>query len=303
MGTETNEIEKKLEIELVESLINNNLYEEALPFLSRLFDKYDDLYFKYLRGKVFFLSGKFNEAISELTTVIAEDSDFWQAYEMLGELYRATNKPELAETYYFKATALNPRAIKSWLGRGRLALQRREFQVAILSFETYLRINKEDVEVWRLLGESYSEIDNYMSAIDSYNQAIELEPTNQQLYEELGDLYQKMGYPEIAKEKYLQGLQVEEKTRPINQSLYYKLAKLYLEEGHNQKAFNLCNELLTLRKNDAEAIFLSGKALIAMGQKYEGTQRVKKALKLNPKEEYKLYLDQLNKYLYGPKNV
>ncbi|MHA1222356.1 MAG: hypothetical protein ACTSP3_03640, partial [Candidatus Heimdallarchaeaceae archaeon] len=61
MGTETNEIEKKLEIELVESLINNNLYEEALPFLSRLFDKYDDLYFKYLRGKVFFLSGKFNE--------------------------------------------------------------------------------------------------------------------------------------------------------------------------------------------------------------------------------------------------
>lgn len=301
MGLETSKNEKELEIELIESIIDNGLYTEALSFLERLFNKHKDINFKFLRGKVFFLSGKFSQAIGELTTVIAEDSDYWQAYEFLGEIYRSTNQPELAETYYFKATSINPRAIQSWLGRGKLAMQRREYQIAVLSFETYLRINKEDVEVWKLLGQSYKEMDNYMSAIDSYNQAIEIDPINQSLYEELGDLYSEIGHPDIAKEKYLQGLQVEEKTRPVNSILYNKLARIYLKEGHNQRAFNLCNELLTLQKNDAEALYLSGRALVNLGQKYEGTQRIKRALEIEEKSEFKEYLDELDRQIYGPR--
>ncbi len=301
MGLETGENSKMFETELVESLIENHLFDEALPFLDRLLKRYADPYFIYLKGKVYFLSDMFKESIDELVTVIAQDSDFWEAYELLGEAYRKNKQVELAENYYFKATAINPRATQSWLGRGKLALQRGEYQVAVLSFETYLRINRKDSETWRLLGTSYKEMNNFLSAIDSYNEAIELDPTNQELYGELGDLYISIGRSDIAKEKFLQALQVEEKTRPVSKTIYHKLARLYLDEGENQKAFNICNELLALERDEPVATFLSGKALIKLGQRYEGTVRVKRAYENEKNPEFKEYLDQLEREMYGPK--
>ncbi|MHA1954056.1 MAG: tetratricopeptide repeat protein [Candidatus Heimdallarchaeaceae archaeon] len=302
MGLETGENSKMFETELVESLIENHLFDEALPFLDRLLKRYADPYFIYLKGKVYFLSDMLKEAIDELATVIAQDSDFWEAYELLGEAYRKNNQVELAENYYFKATSINPRATQSWLGRGILALQKGEYQVAVLSFETYLRINRNDSETWRLLGMSYKEMNNFLSSIDAYNEAIEIDPTNQELYGELGDLYISIGRSDIAKEKFLQALQVEEKTRPVSKSIYHKLARLFLNEGENQKAFNVCNELLALERDEPVATFLSGKALVKLGQRYEGTVRVKRAYENEKNPEFKEYLDQLEREMYGPKH-
>ncbi len=301
MGIVDDESMKVFQIELIESLIDNQLFDEALPFLERMMKKYTDPHFIYLRGKVYYLTGKFKQTIEELTSVIAMDSDFWRAYELLGETYRSTNKTELAETYYFKATSLNPQAIQSWLGRGKVAILRGEPQIAVLCFETYLRNKKKDSDVWRLLASSYKKLDNHTSAIDAYNEAIEIDPTNQLLYEELGDLYQQIGREDLAQQKYLQGLQVEEITRPIKKELYHKLARLYLSKGENQKAFNLCNELLVLMKNDPEATFLSGKALIRLGQRYEGITRLKRAIEKDPQSEYKEFLKDVDRELFSPR--
>lgn len=301
MGIVDDESMKIFQIELIESLIDNQLFDEALPFLERMLKKYNDPYFIYLRGKVFYLTGKFKQTIEELTSVIAIDSDFWKAYELLGETYRSTNQTELAETYYFKSTSLNPQAIQSWLGRGKVAMQRGEFQIAVLCFETYLRNEKKNSEIWRLLASSYNKLQNHTSAIDAYNEAISIDPINQLLYEELGDLYQVIGRKDLAQKKYLEGLQVEEKTRPIKKELYHKLSRLYLSKGNNQKAFNVCNELLALLKDDHEATFLSGKALIRLGQRYEGITRIKRAIDKNPQVEYKEFLKDVDRELFSPR--
>ncbi len=301
MGIVDDESMKEFQIELIESLIDNQLFDEALPFLERMMKKYNDPYFIYLKGKVYYLTGKFKQTIEELTSVIAMDSDFWKAHELLGETYRLTNSTELAETYYFKATSLNPQAIQSWLGRGKVAMQRREFQIAVLCFETYLRNKKNDSEVWRLLARSYKELENHTSAIDAYNEAIDIDPINQLLYEELGDLFQVIGREDLAQQKYLEGLQVEEKTRPIKKELYHKLARLYLTKKNNQKAFNISNELLALLKDDPEATFLSGKALIRLGQRYEGITRIKRAIEKDPQVEYKEFLKNVDRELFSPR--
>jgi len=301
MGLESGQDMKPFEMELLESLIENSLLDEALSFLERMIEKYQDNNLVFKKSKVLYLQGQFNEAIEELTSIIAEDTDHWETYELLGEIYRIQNQPDVSENYYFKATSLNPRAIQSWLGRGKLALQRGEYQVAVLSFETFLRIKREDTSVWQLLAQSYKEMENYLSAIDAYNSAIEIEPVNQELYEELGDLYEHMGRADIAKEKYLQALQVEEKTREVNRSLYNKLSRLFLKDGDIQKTFNMCNELLTLVKDDDEALFLSGQALVRMGQRYEGIVRIKRAIKIADKSEYRDYLSKLDDETYGPK--
>ena len=301
MGLDSGQDKKPFEMELLESLIENSLFDEALSFLERMIERYDDKSLVFKKSKVLYLQGQFDEAIEDLTSIIAEDTDHWESYELLGEIYRIKNQPDVSENYYFKATSLNPRATQSWLGRGKLALQRGEYQVAVLSFETFLRAKHDEIEVWRLLAQSYKEMENFLSAIDALNEAIEIDPTNQELYEELGDLYEFMGHSDVAKEKYLQALQVEERMREVNKNLYNKLSRLYLKEGDIQKTFNMCNELLTLVKDDDEALFLSGKALVKMGQRYEGTIRIKRAIEISDKNEYKEYLNKLDNELYGPK--
>ncbi|MHA1305241.1 MAG: tetratricopeptide repeat protein, partial [Candidatus Heimdallarchaeaceae archaeon] len=156
----------------------------------------------------------------------------------------------------------------------------------------------EKSEIWLLLARSYVEVKNEMAAIDAYNTAIEFDPTNKELYEELGDLYFNLGHSNIAKEKYLQALQVEEKTREVNSNLYLKTIKILLEEGQNLKAFNLCNELLTLEKENVDALFLSGKALIAMGNLHEGKKRVEEAYNKEKRDEFWDYLNNLERQIY-----
>ncbi|MCK5410346.1 MAG: tetratricopeptide repeat protein, partial [Candidatus Heimdallarchaeota archaeon] len=167
--------------------------------------------------------------------------------------------------------------------------------------ETFLRSNKKDSAVWRLLARSYKELDNHTSAVDAYNEAISIDPINQLLYEELGDLYQLIGRDDIAQQKYLEGLQVEEKTRPVKKELYHKLARLYLSKGDNQKAFNICNELLALLKDDSGATFLSGKALIRLGQRYDGITRIKRAIEKDPQVEYMEFLKDVDRELFSPR--
>ena len=62
-------------------------------------------------------------------------------------------------------------------------------------------------------------------------------------------------------------------------------------------------DYITINPENDEALFISGQALIKMGQKYEGTVRVKKAYKISNNQEYKDYLNKLDEELYGPKYV
>jgi len=184
------------------------------------------------------------------------------------------------------------------LGKGKIAYHKGEFQTAILCFKTFVQENVERSDIWHLLAKAYKSVNNELKAIDSYNIAIDFDPLNKELYEELGDIYFELGHKDIAKEKYLQALQVEEKTRDINISLYLKVIKILLEENQNLRAFNLCNEILVFQKNNVDALFLSGVALIQMGNIPEGKKRVEEAYSIEKRDDIWDYLNSLEKEIY-----
>ncbi len=284
-----------MHIELAEKMISNQLYKEALSILDKLLLNYNDPDIFYLKAKIFFLQGKFSEAIDVLMTLINIDSSYLHGYELLGECYRCLNNLELAETFYQKAISVDPKTLISWLGKGKIAYKKGDYHEAVLCFKTYLNDNVEQSEIWLLLARSYLNMNHTMEAIDAYNMAIEFDPLNVSLYEELGDLYIKLGREDIAKEKYLQALQVEEKTRDIPSSIYIKTVRILLKEGKFLKAFNLCNELLSFDPDNIDALFLSGKALVGLGNKKEGKDRVEQAYSLKKTDEYYDYLIELEK--------
>ncbi|MHA1685874.1 MAG: tetratricopeptide repeat protein [Candidatus Heimdallarchaeaceae archaeon] len=286
--------EIKAELQLAEELIKNEIFDEALTYLYKLLEKQDNPQVHYLIGRVLYIKGQFQKSIEHLTTVVAKEPDNWKAHELLGEIYRTLGNNETAESFYQKATNINPQTSKSWKGLGKISMNRGEFQAAVIAFETYLKLSPDDAEVWILLGKCYFELGNYASATDAYNVAIDLESTNMELYELLGDVYLKMGYPDIAKRQYQRALTVEEKTRDVNLRLYHKLIRLHLEEKEYAKAFNLCTTIESLMSDtDPDTLFYAGKALVGLGNIYEGMQKVKRAYKKEQREEYIRYLSSL----------
>ena len=285
-------------IELIEQLIEAGLYDNAIKYVERLLQENDAPALRFLKGYALYMSGRFNEAIEELTKVIVEDKKNWKAYLLLGEIYYSQNKLEQALNFLNKATILNPKAEKAWKTRGKIAYQMGDYQTAALCIETYLRLYENDSEYWRLLARCYKTLKNTNAAIDAYNMAIELDSENISLYEELGDYYLELGHAEIAKQKYKQALTVREITIETNKSLYLKLIKIYLKDKEWLAAFNLCNQILVLEKNDPEALFYSGKALIGLGNIKEGKEKIEKAYSINQKEEYAHYLKELDDQLY-----
>lgn len=286
--------EIEAELQLVEELIKNEIFDEALAYLYKLLERQDSPQVHYLIGRVLYIKGQFQKSLEHLTTVVANEQDNWKAHELLGEIHRTLGNNDAAENFYQKATSINPQASRSWKGLGKIAMNRGEFQAAVLSFETYLKLNSDDAEVWILLGKCYFELENYTSAIDAYNVAIDLEPTNIQLYELLGDVYLRMGHPDIAKRQYQRALTVEEKTRDVNLRLYHKLIRLHLEEKEYAKAFNLCTTIESLMADtDPDTLFYAGKALVGLGNIYEGMEKVKLAYKKEQREEFMRYLSSL----------
>ncbi|MHA1115893.1 MAG: tetratricopeptide repeat protein [Candidatus Heimdallarchaeaceae archaeon] len=288
-----------LNLELAKQMMEQQLYEEALSILEKgLKENPSNKDFLWLKAKILFITGKFNETIETLSSLILLEKSNAKAYELMGETYRCLNNLEVAEEYYQKALELDSNSFVSWLGKGKIAYHKGEFQTAILCFKTFVQENVERSDIWHLLAKAYKSVNNELEAIDSYNMAIDFDPLNKELYEELGDIYFELGHKDIAKEKYLQALQVEEKTRDINISLYLKVIKILLEENQNLRAFNLCNEILVFQKNNVDALFLSGVALIQMGNIPEGKKRVEEAYSIEKRDDIWDYLNSLEKEIY-----
>lgn len=289
-----NTVNIEAELLLAKELIKGQILDEALSYLKKILEKTDQPEVHYLIGKVLYLKGKFQESVSHLTTVIAQDPNHWQAYELLGELYRTLEDYGTAEEFYQKATNINQQAKLAWKGLGKIALAREELQTTVLAFETYLKLAEEDKDVWVLLGDCYDKLGNYSSAVDAYNVAIDLDPTDISLYEKLGDVYAKMGYLDIAKKQYQRALMVKEKTRETELSIYHKLIKIHLQEKEYAKAYNLCMSLeSTMLNPDPDTLFYAGQALVGIGNIYEGIEKIKQALKKEKRKEFEQYLNSL----------
>jgi len=109
------------------------------------------------------------------------------------------------------------------LGRMREAVQ--DYRSAIASYEDALHDDAKSFEARMLLGRAYAKVDLYKSAEETFRAACKLRPSSHEPLQGLADLYARRGYPDKAAEAYRKALALE----PSQVSSTLGLADCYMK--------------------------------------------------------------------------
>lgn len=168
----------------------------------------------YEKAEGFYAEKKYTEAAEILRLLITEHPELQDPYVLLGKVYEATGKWELAVSTYRRLKEIDPNCVDAYYGIARTASK----------IETMLDF-----------------------AIEACGKLLEFESKNPanmaNIYFNLGLLYERVGQTDKAKTAYLKAIQLDDKfAAPRN-----NLALLYAEaREHLEEARQLANSAIDL---------------------------------------------------------
>ncbi len=119
---------------------------------------------------------QFPEAIDNLEKAIEKDSEFVEAYLMLGEVYIEQQQPEKAIQYYSKGMEVKPEFYPpGFIVLGKLNLQNGKYQQAKTSFEKYLASGYNSTKFTKEANDAIKQCDFGIHAIQN---PVPFEPIN-----------------------------------------------------------------------------------------------------------------------------
>jgi len=186
-----------------------------------------------------------------------------------------------------------------------------------VSVKGAVELSPNRAAIWETLGVIYRTIQGTAEgasewAVNSFEKAIDLEPTNPVLHTELGKIYLSMGDSAKAKEKFdkakelkpdytdasiqlsllyeSQGdlteavRQMEDlaKLEPYDTDVLFQLGRLYLNDGRTDEAIFLLESIIKAFPNHSNSLYSLGLAYQNMGQKEKAMAYFEKVLELNP---------------------
>lgn len=267
-------------------------------------------------GDIYYVLGRFEEAICEYKLAIWLDSlniiayrSLCRVYEELGDYDSAADiykkliviQPYLAEYHsnlanimylkgdilnavaeYQNAITINPKAGWTSIVSQTLGYVFQEnvknLDAAISAYQTAFILTPKDIDIYINLGSAFYEKGEYNNALAVYRQAIELEPHNAKIYCNLGYLYWGKGQLEEAIKTYETAIKYD----PEYDIAYNNLGVIYLDDlGRVQKAIELFEQAIKHNPNYALANYNLARSIAITGDKVEAAKLYQVAMDIN----------------------
>ncbi|MGB3403473.1 MAG: tetratricopeptide repeat protein [Microcoleaceae cyanobacterium] len=184
--------------------------------------------------------GDIDQAISAYQTAIDLDSDNIQVYHLLGNLYLELGEYQQAEQFYRQGIKVNPREIESYLSLGNLLMIQNNIEQATLLYQQGLEYYPQHPDLLYQYGlviatHSTSEEaafyfacaayyqQDYLTAIDYYQTALNSKYKTIEIYLNLGDCYQQLDQISTAIDIYQTALEYDPKSVDIYLALIIAL--------------------------------------------------------------------------------
>lgn len=163
----------------------------------------------------------------------------------------------------------------SFLGRSR---QRQTLlDVTIQQLEENVRASPQAVAPRLAVATAYAARGFHSDAIEQFQEALKMEPTNQQALIGLGTAQMNKGDLNAAAEAFLQVADLN-KDNPVRftilelEAVYYNLGSIYLKRKDPAKAAEFLQDALKINRTDSDAWFMLGTAREKMGD-LEGAEQ------------------------------
>jgi len=218
----------------------------------------------YLQGREYYFGGgSFTKEGLELSTKMFEkaleaDSNFALAYSGLSNCYSSyvmfnvdpkKSWLEKARSASLKALALDPNLIEAHYSLSRLYWTEGKTEDAIQEAEEAVKANPNYGEAWRLLGGWCRTDGQYARAENALMRALEMNPTDPQLFRNIILLYSQCCKEEKVEEYFNKGLEIQ----PHNWRLYDTMSTYYLGRGKLEEAKRMAHKSLNINPRNTDA--------------------------------------------------
>jgi len=151
-------------------------------------------------------------------------------------------------------------------------------QEAIESFKQAIRINPDHANAHYNLGTAYDELGKYEDAIVSYKQALMINPDDASTHYNLGLAYYNLGKYEEAIESYKQAIRID----PDYADAHNNLGFAYQKSGKYQEEIESYKQALKIDPDDASVHNNLGYAYYDSGKYQEAIEAYKQVLRIDP---------------------
>jgi CheY-like chemotaxis protein len=195
-------------------------------------------------------SGNGQEAQNYLHRALENDPKFLKAAEDLAELYEAKGDTVKHIRYLQKAVEINPRDVERRMKLADLLLKNQQANQASAMFHGIMQdVSGQYSDLAQRVGQSLLEAGDFSGAEAVLNKALDANPGNLHLFNDLGIAYRKQGKIKEAVANYKRALEFA----PENVNLFYNLARAHYESGDKDEAARVLKQALHLKPEFKEA--------------------------------------------------
>ena len=171
-----------------------------------------------------------------------------------------------------------PQTAGTFLDRGILFLDRKDYDIAIADFTEALKLAPDMEAAYFYRGNAYRQKDDPDRAVADYNQAIRLDPNAANAYNNRGIAYRQKGDLDRAISDYAQAIRLN----PDDASAYYNRGNAYSDKDDFDRAIADYTQAIRLNPNDASAYYNRGLAYRDKGEYDRATADYEAVLRINP---------------------
>lgn len=201
-------------------------------------------------GRLYEEQGNDSQAKEYYHRAVEVSPQFLRGYEALAKLYQALGDTESHLKYLDKAVSISPRNLERRLMLGETLIKTGNKDEAKKVLARVLEEAAEQyAEIAQRVGQSLLAIEAYDVAEEAFSRALDSDPQNLHLFNDLGIAFRKQGKFKEAVANYLRALKIA----PKDENLLYNLARAHHEGGDKAMALKTVQKALKINPNFKEA--------------------------------------------------
>ncbi len=248
-----------------------NLNDQAATYLERaLYDDPKDANTHLKLARVYERMGSADKAAKEYTLALTKSSEnqeillalenIWKqkaaatpddadVHANLGAIYQKRGNLDSALAEYQLAEKLNPSSVMTRLNHSTLYQQKKEYETAIEGYDSILRLYPNHTLAYYYKAQCLRALGMKDAAVQNYKLALNLEPENQGIKDELFDMVKS----DMTPEEMLAYLANELKNSPNNPETVYEYAYQLHKNKKFDEAITYYNQVIQLDPKNSDA--------------------------------------------------
>lgn len=260
---------------------NEGNYTLAIQYYSAHLEKQFSINALFNRGLAYYEQGDYPKAIADYTLVIETDSLDFEAYYNRGLAYYQQGEFDKAIADFRKTFFINPDYYKAYLSLGLCYYNMQQYGYATGWFD--LAIDKDSAYATayynRALANKYLKDDK--QAESDFKKAISLNPVAN-YYWGLAEFYFETGKYDLSVEAYNNAIEIN----PVEPNLYYNRGISFYSAKNYENAIEDFQQTLKFNENDIDALWYLAKAYKDKGDNVQALFYYELVESLDPKYEY-----------------